>query len=310
MPCRISQPAISEQISLLEAYYGALLFERRPFKLTEKGARLYAHVRRFFDGLPELERELRYGLVERLCLVVDDLIGVGFLSTMAAEIARRYPSLILDIRAGSPAKVEAALAGGEADVVITASDRTMPGMRSALLARVKPTLLVSQKTGIEAPGHFWGQLPISERLIYPVETGLLHHTFERGLGGLHVKWQPSSWVNSQAIMREIVAGGQGVGVGLALPEAPLNPRIRAIPLNHFDSIPVTVCWKTRTKPVVAATAEIICEIARRQWTAEPGKIVKQSGNVVSHLPLAKVGDARPAAFKASWRAAKSTASDQ
>ncbi len=274
IPYGIGQPAISGQMIEMERRLGAPLFERKPFKLTEKGELLYAHIKTHYDELPALLQQLQDRPVERLYLVVDDLIGVGLLSAVVTAIARQHPSLVLEIHTASQAKVEASLAGGEADVIITTSERAMPGVRSALLARVTPVLLVSQKAAIKTPGHFWAQTPIAERLIYPVETGLVHHTFERGLSGMQVNWRPSIRVNSQAVMREMVASGQGVGVGLALPEAALDPRIRAIPLKHFDPIPVTVCWKTRVKPVVAATVAIIREIARQQWKVEADKMVK------------------------------------
>ncbi|MEO6994047.1 MAG: LysR family transcriptional regulator [Lacunisphaera sp.] len=270
----IGQSTISGHMSALERRIDAALFQRRPFKLTEKGALLFAQVRRLYDNLPELEKVLTSGPVERLCLVVDDLIGAGFLSAVVAAITRRNPAVVLEIHAASQAKAEASLAGGEADAIITASDRTLPGVRSELLARATPTLLVSETSAIKTPGHFWAQMPIAERLIYPVEPGLLHHTFERGLQALGVNWQPHRRVNSPAVMREMVAGGQGVGLGLGLPESGRHPKIRAIPLNHFEPIPVTVCWKARTKPLVAIMVAVIRDTAQKQWKAQARKMVK------------------------------------
>jgi len=45
MPYGIQQPAISEQILLLEEELGVKLFERRPFRLTTHGRYLYEAAR-------------------------------------------------------------------------------------------------------------------------------------------------------------------------------------------------------------------------------------------------------------------------
>jgi DNA-binding transcriptional LysR family regulator len=275
IPYGIGQPAISGQMSALESSLGVSLFQRKPFKLTEKGARLYAHIKPYYDGLPSMLQQLQEGPAEKLSLAIDHVIGPCFPSKVAAEIARRSPTTALELQAGSQARVENLLGRGEVDMIIAATERTMPGVRSAPLARMTPTLLVARETGIGSPGHFWQQNRIAERLIYPLEPGVLHHIFERGLKALGVNWRPQVRVESMAVIMEMVASGQGVSIGLSLPEAQLHRGIRAIPLKGFDWIPVTVCWKTRSQPVVAAAVAIICEAARQQWRVEPDKITER-----------------------------------
>ena len=275
IPYGIGQPAISGQMTEMERRVGALLFERKPFKLTEKGALLYAYIRPYYDGLPSMLQQLQEGPAEKLSLAIDDVLGPCLPARVAAEIAQRLPATALELRTGSQSRVENLLGRGEVDVMVAATERVMPGVRSALLARMTPALLVARETGIESPGHFWQQTRITERLIYPLEPGVLHHVFERGLKALGVNWRPHTRVDSTTVMMEMIAAGQGVGLGLALPDAQFPPEIRTIPLKSFDSIPLTICWKTRSQPVVAAAVAIIRETARQQWRVEPDKITEQ-----------------------------------
>jgi DNA-binding transcriptional LysR family regulator len=109
IPYGIGQPAISGQMSALESSLGTSLFQRKPFKLTEKGARLYAHIKPYYDGLPSMLQQLQEGPAERLSLATDNAIGRFFPSQVAAEIARCSPSIALELQAGSQARVESLL---------------------------------------------------------------------------------------------------------------------------------------------------------------------------------------------------------
>lgn len=137
-----------------------------------------------------------------------------------------------------------------------------------------PTLLVARETDRIAR-TLWATNPDCQRLIYPIEPGVLHDVFERELKALAVNWQPHIRVDSTRVMMEMVATCRGVSIGLELPEAALHRGIRAIPLKGFDWISVTVCWKTRSQPVVTAAVAIIRETARQQWRVECDKIAKR-----------------------------------
>src|SRR4051794_28347070 len=61
IPYGIQQPAVSKQIVQLEEFLGVTLFQRRPFKLTPAGARLYEFIQPFFSNLDAIASELQGG---------------------------------------------------------------------------------------------------------------------------------------------------------------------------------------------------------------------------------------------------------
>lgn len=266
IPYGIGQPAISGQMAEFERRLGTRLFERKPFRLTEPGRRLYAHLEPFFARLPPLWKQLQGGQAGVLRLAVDEMLGAEFIPAIVAEAAPRLPGICFEFLTGPPPRVETELHERQVSFAIIATDRRVPGARSLVLARPGLRLLVPRRSRIHSPGYFWRQSRIAEPLICPAEAGAVHRTFARGLQALGVEWPAGIRVDSTAVMMKLVAAGHGVSVGLDLP-AVRHPEVRAIPLTGFAPVPLAAFWRPPVKPWHESLLAAVQTTAKKIWPA-------------------------------------------
>lgn len=117
----LSQPAVSRQISSLEAEIGLPLFVRMAnhVSLTEPGRKLLTYAEEIIRTLEHANRtiqdlrDLRQGTVT---VAADSYLSNYFLPRFAGEFHRRYPSLQLQIRSHPHGDLYNLLAGGEIDL--------------------------------------------------------------------------------------------------------------------------------------------------------------------------------------------------
>ena len=267
MPYGIGQPAVSGQLTAMERRLGKRLFERKPFKLTDEGGKLFAHVQPFFDGLVPLWHQLRRELSPLLRIVADENIGARLAPSILTSVWERAPEVRFEFQRVSPDELEVRLGERDADVFIAPYDRRVAGMQCVLLAQLRLRLLVATKTKIASAGHFWQQGRIAERLLCPRESAPEWRTFQRGLAGLRVDWPAAVRADSAALITELVAGGQGVGLDLEFPDAKLPDGIRAIPLTGFDRVPLVMLWRKPVTSLVEPLLGAVREASEKLWPA-------------------------------------------
>lgn len=266
IPYGIGQPAISGQMADFERGLGVKLFERKPFQLTEAGRMIYAHIGKCFAGLGPLEQRLRRGPSLLVRIAADEPLGQEFLPAVIAAVAPRQPGACFELQTGRSDGTLADLRDRRVQLVITTTDRRIPGARSLVLARPGLRLLVPRRSRINSPGYFWRQDRIAEPLICPAEAGAVHRTFTRGLQALGVEWPAGIRVDSTAVMMKLVAAGHGVSVGLDLP-AVRHPEVRAIPLTGFDPVPLAAFWRPPVKPWHESLLAAVRTTAQKIWPA-------------------------------------------
>ncbi len=265
MPYGLGQPAISGQMTELEHRLGTKLFERRPFKLTDRGRMLYDYIRPYHEGLPALWKELRGGPEHTVRLAADAMIGEEFLPAVIAATVPRPPDAGFELLTGPPAGMKAWLLERRVHLVFTAAAERIRGVQSELLAQPRLCLYVPGKTKIHSPGHFWRQGRIAERLICPPESGVVWQAFGRGLQGLRVEWPAAVRVDSQAMLMQLVANGEGVGVGLEPVSPARHPGVRALPLPGFERVQLRALWRRRVEPVISPLLMAARRTVRKSW---------------------------------------------
>ena len=102
IPYGIQQPAVSGQMKQLEDTVGTKLFERSPFKLTNAGARLFAHVQPFFDDLDTVAQRLRIAAEPELRMGGAELALRHHIPIVMQRVKQRFPRLRL--RRSTPAR--------------------------------------------------------------------------------------------------------------------------------------------------------------------------------------------------------------
>ncbi|MGH9393642.1 MAG: LysR substrate-binding domain-containing protein, partial [Terriglobales bacterium] len=121
---RLSQPALSKQISELEAALGARLLEReaRGVRATAAGTALAGYARQIFGLEQEAERtlaELRDVRRGRLRLGASMTIGVYLLPRMLAASRRQWPGLQIEVEIENTDTIQQALVEHRLDLGLT-----------------------------------------------------------------------------------------------------------------------------------------------------------------------------------------------
>jgi LysR family hydrogen peroxide-inducible transcriptional activator len=120
----VTQPSLSQQISLLEDLLRLRLVERGkgPVTLTAPGREIVARARRIVDdvnGLEDLATTLRSGVGGTLRLGSSLTVGPYLLPATLRHLHRDHPALSLYTREGTPSDLEQELLAGTHDTVLT-----------------------------------------------------------------------------------------------------------------------------------------------------------------------------------------------
>lgn len=144
---RLSQPAVSSAIAMLEQTHGLHLFNRigRRIELTQDGAAFLAEAKAVLMRVAAAEQTLRdlSGLRRgRLTLFASQTIASYWLPPPVADFAGRYPGIELTVAVGNTAQTAQAVVEGEADLGFAEGPvddprlavRSLPGDRLVLVA--------------------------------------------------------------------------------------------------------------------------------------------------------------------------------
>jgi len=271
IPHGIGQPAISGQMADMEHLLGFRLFERRPFKLTHHGQMVYAHIRPFFEGLPQLWHQVRGQPAYTVSIAAANTLGHDLLAAIINAAAPLPPGTQFELLTGRPAEIEAWVQERKVQLALTPNDRRIRRLSSQVIARLGLQLLVQPKARILSPVHFWGQRTIAEPLICPPEDDPVYLAFARGLKGLRVDWPVRMHVDSPATLRQLVAEGHGVGLGLELPSP--HPAARALTLAGFDRVPLVMLWRPPVKPLLKTLLATVKTTAKNIWPVSSWPVV-------------------------------------
>ncbi len=143
----VSQPAVSRLLSYLEADCGFPLFARQSGRLlpTPEAKLFHAEIRRVFAGLADLTRiagdiaDLRYGDIT-LCTYPG--FALRLLPDMLRPFLKRHDGVRLRLETRNSREVLESIAGGQADLGISAFALDHPGIRKLRRYRAKSVCLL------------------------------------------------------------------------------------------------------------------------------------------------------------------------
>ncbi|WP_460450026.1 LysR substrate-binding domain-containing protein [Alsobacter sp. SYSU BS001988] len=120
---RISQPAVTKALRLLEFDLGLQLFLRttKGIAATDEARALYAEVERTYFGMQNLKRfagGLRDRKQGRVVVTVIPTLSVAWLPLMAARFARTHPGVTLSLYSDNSADAVRLVGSGEIDIGI------------------------------------------------------------------------------------------------------------------------------------------------------------------------------------------------
>ncbi len=251
MPYGIQQPAMSAQMSRLEADLGTALFERRPFRLTAAGVALFDFIRPFFGRLDEVEQMIHGRMARSLRLVGLTEVMREHLPILLEGMRKIFPGLKVTLQEIDQRGAERLIGEGEADLAITVLESKLPpGFRSLTLARLPLGLLVKVGEKFKNAAEVIragaaGRVP----LISLPSHEMLPRLFQKELVARSVRWRTEVETSSQDLVSIYVRSGLGAGLSVGTPELLKDKRVRFLPLQGFPSLPIGTFWRGKLSEV-------------------------------------------------------------
>jgi len=266
IPYGIQQPAVSGQVAQLEEYLGVTLFQRRPFALTQAGEKLYQFILPFFSNLDSVAGELQGGETRHLRLGASPVVLRDHLPEFLKTIQRKYPTLRVALKEGTPAVLEELLEREEIDLAISLmEEKPGRGIHWEPMIELPLALLVPADSQITSPKQLWSQDKILEHLICLPATEPVSKRFQQGLTRLGADWFPTIEVSSLDLIETYVANGFGIGVSVRLPRSKPPEAIRVMTLDGAEFTPVSIgaLWRGKVSALLQAFLDELRLAAKR-----------------------------------------------
>ncbi|HEY3914478.1 MAG TPA: LysR family transcriptional regulator [Verrucomicrobiae bacterium] len=251
IPYGIQQPAVSSQISQLEEFLGATLFQRRPFALTPEGEKLFQFIEPFFSNLRKIADDLQGGKARHIRIGASTVILREHLPEVFQAVLKKFAGLKLSLRDGYPAQLEGLLQRDEIDLAITVIEKKLPaGIHSLTLLELPLVLLVQKNSTVKSAEELWRRDKITEPLICLPPAESPAREFLQELQKRGVDWFPGIEASSVDMVESYVAGGLGIGVSVAIPGKNFTGNVRSVPLNGFPPVLIGAMWRGRKSPLI------------------------------------------------------------
>ncbi len=266
IPYGIQQPAVSGQMRQLEDNVGAKLFGRSPFRLTPQGARLFAYVQPFFEGIEGVKEKIREAAAPRLRFGAAELIIREHLHSVVDRLREHHPQMRLGLRSGFTVELESWLRAGEIDLAIAPLEGRLPArLNCARMLRMPLVLVVPRESKLKSAAELWARREISEPLVTVPPTEAISRIFRKELQRRRVTWPPAIEASSLELVARYVERGYGLGVSVALPEVVNHSGVRVLPLEGFDPVEIAILWQGEATPLIRLVLEESRRYARELW---------------------------------------------
>ena len=210
-----TQPAITQQIQVLEREFGHVLLERtaRGVRPTAQGQALRERAGRLFrewDGLVEEMRDRSEGISGELRIACSDTVARYFLPEILTEFVRKHPGVRLELRDGSSQGIARMVEDGVCDVGFVLLPLARPGLE--LLPVLEYRHQVAYGPGRTVAGTVAVAELVKERLVLlPRETRTRQH-IEEGFRRHGLACAEVLEVGNVSVQKALVRAGLGVGI--------------------------------------------------------------------------------------------------
>ncbi|MET0319685.1 MAG: LysR substrate-binding domain-containing protein [Duganella sp.] len=270
----ITQPALSQQISKLEATVGVALLLRdgRKVELTAAGARLQQEVDRMFDQLQRALRLTREAAEERqfrLAIGMVEFTNLPFVPPALTRLQAAYPGLTVQRHEMVSIQQMEALVKGEIDVGIGVQVGLLPGdgsIRALPVMRGPWVLVMRDDHRLAALAQLQVEDIVGERVIF-FERALIPQLYDGVVNACRNAGFTPGFVyetRQAQVGVSMVAEGMGVMLGAAYIFAALPPGLTVRPFRDMDPLQVYLFSRSdEGDPLAHEFMELAAEEARR-----------------------------------------------
>lgn len=249
---RVSQPALSQMVALLEESLGKRLLERstRHVELTVAGRVLYGSATRIFDEVRVAEERLAGG-VHKLTgdwgLGLSDNLAHYFAPKVLIAFKRAHPDLMVHVFAGNSQLIKEELIADRSQLgLFYAAPKQTEQLQSREIGRTEFWIVshpeFARKGRLNLETLRQGQIPRIESRHRDYSEGFPAHFHSRRIGLTHAPWLE---VNSHEVKKQLVL--EGAGYALLIRES-VQDAVRTKKLLRIRSpepltAPVYAVWK-------------------------------------------------------------------
>jgi LysR family nitrogen assimilation transcriptional regulator len=212
----ISQPAVSDQIAMLEGRLGHSLFRRRQGTtplLTLEGTKLLEKAGNVLDATKAMRREESRQTRQNVRISIGPRLRESHLRPMLPRLYREHPGVSVESVPVIPwHDVQAALESGKVDLVVYTLGQMAESWQNARLISDVPTVLAGPRGMTERLRS--GEARIEDQQFFLPSTGnLMENWIEQQLEQLGIRpTLPIVYLEFPDVIQELVEDGQGVTV--------------------------------------------------------------------------------------------------
>jgi DNA-binding transcriptional LysR family regulator len=295
VPYGIQQPALSSQMMELEDQLGTVLFQRRPFKLTPAGEKLYEHGKVFFDDLDKVTDELRNGAPDLIRIGASPVVLEDYLPEIFRTVEQRFPRLNFNLHAGLHDEIEKMMQMNEVDLAVCVLEgKPPPHCAVESLIKLPLVLLVPPGAPVQSADELWAQDRIAHKLIAPSDGDALSRLFRRELAKRSLYWNTAFKFNSVDMIETYTAKGFGIGLSVSIPGRVRRLPVRELPLHGFDTLDFSMTWRRHPNSVTLALMDELRKKAAEAAKWLPASVAPRSvARQRSNAPPSSGGSDRP-----------------
>lgn len=214
---RVSQPAISKSIRLLESSLQLTLFKRTGDRLhpSMEAQRLYPGARKIFEEIAAtraLADKLRTAQTGTIKVVATYAMTSAFMTEAILKFHQRWPLIHIELMSLTPAQVIAQIASGEFDIGFLHEPFKADDIQQTFLCDVDLICVVPRNHHLADKPHIEASDLINETVI-SFGTGVFAgRSLKERSEALGVPWQVSITVNQTAVAVAMASAGIGIAV--------------------------------------------------------------------------------------------------
>jgi DNA-binding transcriptional LysR family regulator len=257
----LSQPAVSEHLRGLEAFFGVPLFERagRGVRPTAAARLIEPFVRQALGLVASAEQatiELRGLRTGAVAIGASTTPGTYLLPEVLGRFHVAHPQIALTLRIGDTREVEQWVAAGSVELAVIGAAPVHPGLAAEPWVKDELVAIVARRHPLARRRTLAGAALAGQPYIAREEGSSTRAVAERSLADLGVTLRPVMELGSTEAVREAVAAGLGVSVVSRHAVRTRDPRVVAIRLHGRQWVRDLVVIRRQGAPLSPAAAQL------------------------------------------------------